>query len=302
MPCLKTHNEGGITLTAKNHQGTVLEEGTAPEGQSAMYMHPYLPANSPGLKHYRHMVDYMGHEELGGKTLLYIIDGLWAGKSWEGFLEKWKMAPFNNDYPSSIFMSQDAVAIESVGFDFLLTEYASKPASEKYPYMSGADDYLLQAADPANWPTNIKYDPEGDGTILQSLGTYEHWNNSTDKQYSRNLGTGTGIELVKYTALPEDNYVSEITLVKPGNRLIECKLYPNPFIDAIRIDSGSDQPLYLSISNLKGQQIFTAKMNKTFLWNGTSRDGIHVSKGVYLIRLTKINSGEIVWTDKIICK
>jgi hypothetical protein len=32
---------------------------------------------------------------------------------------------------------------------------------------------------------------------LASLGVYEHWNNPTDKQYSVNLGTGKGIELVK---------------------------------------------------------------------------------------------------------
>jgi hypothetical protein len=35
---------------------------------------------------------------------------------------------------------------------------------------------------------------------LESLGAYENWNNPQDKQYSRNLGTGDGIELVKQTA------------------------------------------------------------------------------------------------------
>jgi hypothetical protein len=29
------------------------------------------------------------------------------------------------------------------------------------------------------------------------LGVHEHWNNPQDKQYSRNLGTGDGIELIK---------------------------------------------------------------------------------------------------------
>jgi hypothetical protein len=29
---------------------------------------------------------------------------------------------------------------------------------------------------------------------------HEHWNNATDKKYSRNLGTGKGIELVTITA------------------------------------------------------------------------------------------------------
>ena len=40
------------------------------------------------------------------------------------------------------------------------------------------------------------YDPDGDGAGLQSLGVHEHWNNAADKQYSRNLGSGNGIELI----------------------------------------------------------------------------------------------------------
>ena len=31
---------------------------------------------------------------------------------------------------------------------------------------------------------------------MASLGAHEHWNNATDKQYTRNLGTGDGIELL----------------------------------------------------------------------------------------------------------
>jgi hypothetical protein len=31
---------------------------------------------------------------------------------------------------------------------------------------------------------------------LASLGVHEHWNNPTEKKYSRNLGSGNGIELV----------------------------------------------------------------------------------------------------------
>ena len=31
---------------------------------------------------------------------------------------------------------------------------------------------------------------------LESLGVHEHWNNAADKQYSRNLETGDGIELI----------------------------------------------------------------------------------------------------------
>ena len=45
-------------------------------------------------------------------------------------------------------------------------------------------------------PSGAFYDPDGDGTRLESLGVHEHWNNAQEKQYSRNLGTGEGIELV----------------------------------------------------------------------------------------------------------
>ncbi|MCB0748973.1 MAG: T9SS type A sorting domain-containing protein, partial [Ignavibacteriae bacterium] len=61
----------------------------------------------------------------------------------------------------------------------------------------GVCDYLRQAADSSNWPEGIQYDSENDGTIIGSLGTHEHWNNEIDKKYSKNLGTGDGIELVK---------------------------------------------------------------------------------------------------------
>jgi hypothetical protein len=79
MPCLKTHNEGGITLTAKNHQGSIIADGDTPPNQSAQFMHYSLPADNTGYGKYRHTVDYMGHEQLGGKTLFYLIDGIWAG-------------------------------------------------------------------------------------------------------------------------------------------------------------------------------------------------------------------------------
>jgi len=174
MACLKSHDVGGISLCAKNHQGSILSNtsanGNTPSSQSAFYMHyalPIPPDEIQGTDRYRHLVDYMGHKDLGGKTLLYLVDGLWAGKNWNGVVEKWKIAPFNNDYPSSIFLSQDAVAIESVGFDFLLAEYASKVAAEKYPYIVSLDDYLKQAADPKKWPAGIVYDPECLRTLEQ---------------------------------------------------------------------------------------------------------------------------------------
>jgi hypothetical protein len=136
----------------------------------------------------------MGHKHIGGKTLLYLIDGLYAGKhAKERAPRKWNIPPFNGDWTSSLFASQDPVAIDSVGFDFLWTEW------DDGPHQSGTTDYLIEAAMADNPPSGTFYDPDHQGNIsrLRSLGVYEHWNNSTDKQYSRNLGTGNGIELIK---------------------------------------------------------------------------------------------------------
>lgn len=305
MPCLKSHDAGGITLAAKNHQGSILNtaEGDKAEGQSAYYMHyalPMPPSGVQGTDQYRHLVDYMGHKDLGGKTLLFIVDGIWAGKNWNGIVEKWSMAPFNNDYPSSIFMSQDAVAIESVGFDFLLAEYANKAASEKYPYMVGTDDYLKQAADPKNWPAGIEYDPEGDGTLIGSLGVYEHWNGLATKQYSRNLGTGNGIELVNYTALPVDNYVSEIVSSISNSKAINSRIYPTPFTTNLQIETGISTPVNMSVFNLQGQIIFQKTIQTTFNWNGVISNGQTLKNGYYILQLKDLKSNEIFLNCKIL--
>jgi len=152
-------------------------------------MHTSLPRNTPGTGKYRALVDLMGHPQLGGKTLLYIVDGLFAGGNWSSDPVKWSIPPFAGDWPSSVFVSQDPVAMDSVCDDFLWIEW------QDYPRMSGADDYLTEAAMANKPPSGTFYDPDGDGIRLDSLGVHEHWNNPLHKKYSRNLGTGQGIEL-----------------------------------------------------------------------------------------------------------
>lgn len=211
IPVLKKHHRAGISLSSKNHFGCL---GAYAGG--AWGLHPSLPLPNAaeggdttsnyqyGI--YRCFVDIMGHKDLGGKTILYLMDGIWSSVNWGHPPVKWEMPPFNNDWPSSIFLSQDPVAFESVGYDFLYKEFDADHPTEggaitsskgPFPQLKAVDDFLHQCADPANWPSGIDYDPEDDGSILTSMGTHEHWNNYIDKQYSRNLGTGNGIELVK---------------------------------------------------------------------------------------------------------
>ena len=107
-------------------------------------------------------------------------------------------APFDNDWVSSLFVSQDGVAIDSVLLDFLQAQGLLSAGA--------IDNYLHEAALADNPPSGAIYDPENDGTSLESLGVHEHWNNATDKQYSRNLdpNNGTGIELVTKATLSGD--------------------------------------------------------------------------------------------------
>jgi hypothetical protein len=128
----------------------------------------------------------------------WLIDALYGAPHESGDTVEWNMWPFNGDWPSSLFASQDAVAIDSVAFDFMYEEWdpCDPCDAEYYPHMSGAEDYLHEAALADDPCSGLTYDPDGDGNGLDSLGVHEHWNNATDKEYSRNLGSNSGIELI----------------------------------------------------------------------------------------------------------
>jgi hypothetical protein len=61
--------------------------------------------------------------------------------------------------------------------------------------IKNADNYLRESALANDPPSKTFYDPERDGIRCRSLGVHDHWNNGTDKKYSRNLGKANGIEL-----------------------------------------------------------------------------------------------------------
>ena len=183
---LKGHYNTGVTLCGKNLYGS-------PSDRNPVALHNSLPYVNSDVAQYRAAVDLMGHEHVGGKILLYLIEGLYGTRLHSVPGERWSMPPFNGDFTSSLFVSQDPVAIDSVGLDFLRSEFNDKwnPANG-----NAIDDYLHEAALANDPPSQTFYDPDGDGTGLNSLGVHEHWNNPINKQYSRNLGNGNGIELV----------------------------------------------------------------------------------------------------------
>ncbi len=305
---LKAHACAGITLCAKNHFGSQaradashLHKGLVGEENDRPYRTDY------GL--YRVQVDLMGHRLLGGNTVLFVVDGLYSAiEGWsDAYPRKWQMAPFNNDFANSIFASLDPVALESVCFDLLRTEYHGPQVEFNRPNMAGVDDYLRQAADSSNWPGGIVYDPENDGIPISSLGVYEHWNNPTDMQYSRNLGTGNGIELVKLfprtTAVhaPDRSNSPSGFQVKPN--------YPNPFNVSTQIayELGAAAKVKLSIYNIRGELVaslvddFQPSGRYALNWHGTDADGRLVPSGVYIYKLEATSSrGNFIASKKMV--
>ena len=300
IPVLKKHHRAGISLSSKNHFGDFV-----PFHGSAFHWHFSLPASEGGgdvnngeYGTYRCFVDFIGHEHIGGKTVLYLIDGLWGSTNWAHPPIKWRMAPFNNDWPSSVFMSQDPVAIESVGFDFLFEEFDRDhptegnydPSDHKgpFPHYAGSDDFLHQAADSKNWPDGITYDPENDGSALPaSMGVHEHWNNATDKQYSRDLGHDFGIELMK---LGTTDVTDQVQAVRAFDLF---QNYPNPFNPSTTIayEIAAPAQVRLTVYNAMGQHIRTL-VNETqtaglyeISWDGLMSNGLAAPSGIYFCKI-----------------
>lgn len=215
LASLKGHSLAGVTLTAKNHFGTISAdlEGrpsfNAPQGAN---VHGHIAAHDfnagPGwqwpqcpMGTYNALVDLMAHPQLGEKTVLYVIEGFFAVHEQNTPMtgrNRFQSAPFNGEWPSSLFVSQDGVAIDSVGLDFLRNEPTIQ-LPEILPPGSTCENYLHEAAQVGQPPSGTVYNPTFESTYYppQSLGVHEHWDSAETKQYSRNLGSGEGIELAK---------------------------------------------------------------------------------------------------------
>lgn len=186
MALLKGHVGQGVTLCGKNYYGA-----TSINSDWRKNHHNNFDQNRDGKPKYMTFVDFLGHKDLGEKTMLFMVDGIYGAKAVNGIPKpKWKMAPFNGSWPGSLFLSQDGVAIDAVGLDFLSSEWPDMID------IAFADAYLVEAALANDPPSKTFYDPERDNTRCKSLGVMEHWNNSKEKKYSRNLGKSEGIELI----------------------------------------------------------------------------------------------------------
>jgi hypothetical protein len=189
----------GITMTGKNHFGSI--KGT-PE------LHYAINTNQGATPHaYSPIVDLSASPNLGAKTILYLLDGLYCARRHQSYPLHFPNAPFNNrvepyantQWPSSILASLDGVALDSVGLDILLSQTKNNLDANNHPRIAireNADDYLHEEALADHPPSGTAY--RQNGKPVASLGVTEHWDNDLSRQYSRNKDpkNGLGIELV----------------------------------------------------------------------------------------------------------
>jgi len=200
VPLLKKHPiNNGVTLSGKNMFGTWIE--------AVSDVHSYHESGQI-MGNLAPQTDLLAHRHLGGKTLLYLGDGMYGTLKDHREISMFQMYPFNNDWTSSLFFSQDPVAIDSVMFDFLYTE---GPAP-----IEGSQNYLHQAAEP---PAHA-YDPEGDGVYLEeSLGVHEHWDTSVDifspDRYSGEEGGG-----IDFIAVGKPAAAADVVITSPSEKYL----------------------------------------------------------------------------------
>ncbi len=189
-----------ISMTGKNHFGSI--KGTwelhaaINTSQEAAVKNVYSP-----------LVDLAASPNLGAKTILFVLDGLYSGRKWRTYPMHFPNPPFNNPvepyenphWPSSVLASLDGVALDSVGLDLLLAQTKNNDDADGHPRILiriNADDHLFEMAEADHPPSGTVY-MQG-GKRVSSLGVHEHWDSDATMRYSRNLDpvNGKGIELL----------------------------------------------------------------------------------------------------------
>jgi hypothetical protein len=135
------------------------------------------------------------------------------------------------------------------------------------------DDYLHQAADSSLWPAGISYDPDADGILIPSLGVHEHWNDSLHKQYTRDLGTGFGIELYKV-----HDGGSGIAVVSDP---LHVRVFPSITDDYVTISSADHETTAYIIYDMHGKACLSGDLSAG---NTKRLDLTQLQSGAYILR------------------
>ncbi|MGQ9626034.1 MAG: DUF362 domain-containing protein [Anaerolineae bacterium] len=154
MPIMKKHGGAGVTLSFKNHFGSI---------NNCPVLHDYVyPDGNYYTSTYNPLVDIYRNPHILNKTVLTIGDGLYGDrKSNTNKPTPW--STFGNQAPNSLFFAKDPVALDCVMCDFLHAEGYSGGVRPE------ADDYLVLA------------EAAGIGTYERGNPWQEPWGNGYSK-------------------------------------------------------------------------------------------------------------------------
>ncbi|MFH1260221.1 MAG: DUF362 domain-containing protein [Elusimicrobiota bacterium] len=151
IPLFKRHGGTGITLTLKNHLGSI---NGFYSGSHSMHNYIYL-GGSQYSSSKNLLVDINNNTHIKNKTVLIVGDALYG--AWpDNNQPPRRWTSFGSDSPNMFFFAVDPVAVDSVMYDYLRREGSFDAKSE---------DILTVAAQ-------------------AGLGIHELWNNNTDRKYS----------------------------------------------------------------------------------------------------------------------
>jgi len=192
-------------------------------------LHAAINTTQEAVKNaYSPIVDLAASPNLGAKTILFVLDGLYCGRKFQSNPLHFPNPPFNNrvepyenpDWPASVLASLDGVALDSVGLDLLFAQTKNNNDADGQPRIlirANADDYLFEMAQADHPPSGTAY--KQGGKVVASLGVHEHWDSDETKRYSRNLDPvhGQGIELVYLPLSEAKSAPASATGAKPAN-------------------------------------------------------------------------------------
>ena len=154
MPLLRTHSYAKVTLSFKNHLGSV---------ETPAVLHPNISSADPNVNP---LIALNRHNYIRNKTLLVVADGIYGLKAGGPTDNPGGSKGITNPYPNSLFLSTDPVAVDSVMVDYLQNRGASWGTSEPRNYLAAAARAGL-----GNFETNLNYQYTKIGLVKCTNGT-----------------------------------------------------------------------------------------------------------------------------------
>jgi len=195
--------------------------------------------------------------------------------------------------------------------------------SKKFLVLSNdSNKFIIRHSDIYNYLGEFNFGLSSNGDQLRLFDRFNHivdelTYGSAEPWPAEANGGGNTLELLRYfydNTKTDSWKVSEVFLGTPGKENSvstdakslevenkrQLKVYPNPFLDVVRIqlDNPYEEQMQVSIFSLDGKRICNASVyTDEYTWEGKNNAGQKLNPGIFIC---KVQSGKEVFTSKII--